>query len=99
MSKAAGKKYEVKVGGKKVNLSDLFPLKWKDAKELQRLGVDDEKLASGNLEVVENLVIYLLNRAGADITPDVLDDMDVAEIKRVMTIFQEAAQQEVDRPT
>jgi hypothetical protein len=88
----------IEIAGRQVDFKSLWPLKWRDVKELREMGVNDEDLTSGDLAAVDKLLKWMFGKLDSEITQDDIDDLSVIEIKKV-TSFLLREVEELDRPS
>lgn len=89
----------IKLGTHTIDLRTMAPLKWKDVKALQKLGVDDEKLLAGDAEQADVFLRFVLKRAiNEEPSQDDIDELTLVEVQRIVQHFS-AEVQELDRPT
>lgn len=96
------------VGGegatKTIDVGKLWPLKWKDVKALQALGVNEAVGADGT-DTADKFLGYILRRADSPtgkakdstLTDDEIDEITVDDAKKIIAYFSQ--QQEPDRPS
>ena len=88
------------IGGKQVDLSAVLPLKLRHWKELEKIGITVEKLREGTTAtMISQLAHYVLNKADASVTQDMVDDEFTIGDKRLVEIAQAIAAEKADRPT
>ena len=89
----------VSVNGKEIDVSGAWPLKWKDIKAFQRMGIADTgEVDATNPEVVEKFLIYILQKLDPSITEEDVGEITVIDVRRIMSLFGEEVEK-LDRPS
>jgi hypothetical protein len=69
----------ITLAGLQVDLSKSLPLKLRDWKNLEKLGVSNKSLRDGSLTEASIVIFYVLNKANNQITQDMVDDLSVED--------------------
>lgn len=83
--------------GKVVDLSKVFPLKLRNWKELEKMGVSAKQFESGAIQATSSIVFYVLNRADGSITQDDVDDLSIND-PIIQTVIKGINGESADRP-
>ena len=88
------------IGGKQVDLSAVLPLKLRHWKELEKVGITDGKLRdNASATLISQLMYYVLNKADASVTQDMVDDEFTINDPRLIEIAHAIVGEKADRPT
>ena len=68
---------KVEFKGRTLELADALPLKLKDWKRLEKLGVNSKQFEDGAITAISNVTFYILNKLDSTITQDDVDDLDL----------------------
>src|SRR3990167_5490154 len=72
---APAKEMLVTFKGKEIDLSKVLPLKLRNWKELEKLGVTAKQFETGMMQTTSTVVYYILNKADSSVTQDDVDDL------------------------
>ena len=87
----------VEFKGKVVDLSKVFPLKLRNWKELEKMGVSAKQFESGAIQATSSIVFYVLNKADSSITQDDVDDLAIND-PIIQTVIKGINGESADRP-
>ena len=88
------------IAGKQVDLNAVLPLKLRHWKELEKVGITDGKLRdNASATLISQLMYYVLNKADASVTQDMVDDEFTINDPRLIEIAHAIVGEKADRPT
>lgn len=92
---------KVTLAGKELDLSQVLPLKLRDWKNLEKMGLNPKRLEEGSMADTSILVFYVCNKADATVTQDMVDDLslDDPELVRVINAIGGKDGTKLDRPS
>lgn len=86
------------VSGHEVDLQNVLPLTLRDWDTLKKQGFQASDMQTGEQEAFKTFVFFVLNKANADITEDMIMDMSLASLTQIVKdITEYSAFAEVDR--
>lgn len=83
--------------GREITVSGALPLKIKDWKALDKLGVSPNGLTENNIGQLSILIYYILSKADPSVTQDEVDDLTMEEAVKIIGAMK--LTETPDRPT
>lgn len=82
---------------KVIDLDKIFPLKLRNWKELEKMGVSAKQFESGAIQATSIIVFYVLNKADNSITQDDIDDLAIND-PVIQNVIKGINGESADRP-
>jgi hypothetical protein len=78
---------KVVLNGRQIDLKDAVPLKLRDWKALEKMGVTVDKVTNGNVEAMVALFYHILHKSDSSVTLEEVEDLTLDD-PVVLTIIE-----------
>lgn len=90
----------VELNGRKIDLSKALPLKIKDWKQLEKVGIPISALAEGKVSHMAAIIFHVLHKADSNVTQEEIDELQLegAVVQKITSLIN-GSQETISRPS